>query len=221
MNNHIENDLEQLLINDIIPKIVRHYKIIRKKFGRNDKHIVLNNHPNSDQNYNNIATVKKINVSNQYKNDKLSFLNEHEWNTLDDLQNYIKEADEIIHRKYEAEILNSDFDETTLNNIKNVLNKYFDNYKDHFYIRFAPYNEDDLNYDEWKQILIERVMSLINNDYFNDLKTFNEALYEELIENSDMPIYTDTIAYSNTQYDAIKQIEDKYNKEEINILNND
>lgn len=208
MNAHIETDLYDLLKNGNINQIVRYYNVIKKSLNNLS---FVEVHQNVNE-YENVYISIPLYVKNDYLDSYLTdFNNDVYYSSTSEIYNYIDSSFNNAYDKFNKYNINADFSKSELNDLNYKIRIYINKNKDHLYIRLAPYELDVngkyYNYDDLKKYLIERAISILNRDYFNDLKTNHWISYNEIVNNSDMPTYNDLIAYSNNEYHKVKTLE--------------
>ena len=208
----INEDLYKSLELGKINKIIRHYKIIKKNFNNSNDNIIFYQIPRSDlepsendhYSYSNIFYSKpsKI-IDNDYNRDldiNGSYIK------MQDLKNTIDIEKNKAYDDFLNDVTNDDFTAEEKNELNRVVNNYNN---DHYYIRLYPYDDNDHTYAEWKKLLIDHFINIVNKEYLNNIED-KEAFYRE----NDMPGYSDIILYSESKYNTVKNIEDNEFKDE-------
>lgn len=208
----INEDLYKLLELGKINKIIRHYKIIKKNFNNSNDNIIFYQIPSSDlepskndhYSYSNIFYSKPSNIIDNDYNRALNI--DGPYIKIQDVKNSI----DIEKNKAYDDFLNDVTSDVFTTEEKNKLNDVVNNYNnDHYYIRLYPYEDDDRSYAEWKKLLIDHFINIVNKEYLNNIEN-KEAFYQE----NDMPGYSDIILYSESKYNTVKNIEDNEFKDE-------
>lgn len=219
----INEDLYKLLELGKINKIIRHYKIIKKNFNNDDVDIIFYQIPRADlepsgnnndhYSYDNIFYSKPSNIIDNYYNRNLDI--DESYTSIQELKDNIDIEKNKAYDDFLNDVTNNDFTTEEINELNNVVNNYNN---DHYYIRLYPYDDNNRTYYEWKKLLIDHFLNIINKEYLNNVKD-KEAFYKE----NDMPGYSDIILYSESKYDAVKNIEDNEFKddEQFRILTRD
>ena len=214
----INEDLYKLLELGKINKIIRHYKIIKKNFNNSNDNIIFYQIPSSDlepskndhysydlepsendhYSYNNIFYSKPSNIIDNDYNRDLDI--DGSYIKIQDLKNNIDIEKNKAYDDFLNDVTNDDFTAEEKNELNRVVNNYNN---DHYYIRLYPYKDDDRSYTEWKKLLIDHFINIVNKEYLNNIED-KEAFYKE----NDMPGYSDIILYSESKYNTVKNIED-------------
>ena len=210
----INEDLYKLLELGKINKIIRHYKIIKKNFNNSNDNIIFYQIPRSDlepsendhYSYSNIFYSKPSNIIDNDYNRDLDI--DGSYIKIQDLKNTIDIEKNKAYDDFLNDVANDDFTTEEKNKLNRVVNNYNDHY-DHYYIRLYPYKDDDRSYAEWKKLLIDHFINIVNKEYLNNIED-KEAFYQE----NDMPGYSDIILYSESKYNTVKNIEDNEFKDE-------
>ena len=202
----INEDLYKLLELGKINKIIRHYKIIKKNFNNSNDNIIFYQIPrfdlepskNDHYSYSNIFYSKPSNIIDNDYNRALDI--DGPYIKIQDLKNSIdieknKAYDDVLN-----DVTNDDFTAEEKNELNHIVNNYNN---DHYYIRLYPYDDNDHSYAEWKKLLIDHFINIINKEYLNNIED-KETFYKE----NDMPGYSDIILYSESKYNTVKNIED-------------
>lgn len=209
----INEDLYKLLELGKINKIIRHYKIIKKNFNNSNDNIIFYQIPSSDlepskndhYSYSNIFYSKPSNIIDNDYNIDLDI--DGPYIKIQDLKNSIDIKKNEAYDDFLNDVANDDFTTEEKNKLNRVVNNYHDN--DHYYIRLYPYGDDDRSYNEWKKLLIDHFINIVNKEYLNNIED-KEAFYRK----NDMPGYSDIILYSESKYNTVKNIEDNEFKDE-------
>ena len=220
----INEDLYKLLELGKINKIIRHYKIIKKNFNNSNDNIIFYQIPSSDlepskndhysydlepsendhYSYSNIFYSKPSNIIDNDYNRALDI--DGPYIKIQDLKNSIDIEKNKAYDDFLNDVTNDDFTAEEKNKLNDVVNNYNN---DHYYIRLYPYEDDDRSYAEWKKLLIDHFINIVNKEYLNNIEN-KEAFYQE----NDMPGYSDIILYSESKYNTVKNIEDNEFKDE-------
>ena len=220
----INEDLYKLLELGKINKIIRHYKIIKKNFNNSNDNIIFYQIPSSDlepskndhysydlepsendhYSYSNIFYSKPSNIIDNDYNRALDI--DGPYIKIQDLKNSIDIKKNEAYDDFLNDVTNDDFTAEEKNELNRVVNNYNN---DHYYIRLYPYEDDDRSYAEWKKLLIDHFINIVNKEYLNNIED-KEAFYQE----NDMPGYSDIILYSESKYNTVKNIEDNEFKDE-------
>ena len=210
----INEDLYKLLELGKINKIIRHYKIIKKNFNNSNGNIIFYQIPSSDlepskndhYSYSNIFYSKPSNIIDNDYNRDLDI--DGPYIKIQDIKNSIDIEKNKAYDDFLNDVTNDDFTAEEKNELNRVVNNY--NYNnDHYYIRLYPYEDNDRSYAEWKKLLIDHFINIVNKEYLNNIEN-KEAFYKE----NDMPGYSDIILYSESKYNTVKNIEDNEFKDE-------
>ena len=210
----INEDLYKLLELGKINKIIRHYKIIKKNFNNSNDNIIFYQIPSSDlepsendhYSYSNIFYSKPSNIIDNDYNIDLDI--DGPYIKIQDLKNSIDIKKNEAYDDFLNDVANDDFTTEEKNKLNRVVNNYND-HNDHYYIRLYPYKDDDRSYAEWKKLLIDHFINIVNKEYLNNIEN-KESFYQE----NDMPGYSDIILYSESKYNTVKNIEDNEFKDE-------
>ena len=210
----INEDLYKLLELGKINKIIRHYKIIKKNFNNSNDNIIFYQIPrfdlepskNDHYSYSNIFYSKPSNIIDNDYNRALDI--DGPYIKIQDLKNSIDIEKNKAYDDFLNDVTNDDFTAEEKNKLNRVVNNYNDHY-DHYYIRLYPYDDNDHSYAEWKKLLIDHFINIINKEYLNNIED-KETFYKE----NDMPGYSDIILYSESKYNTVKKIEDNEFKDE-------
>ena len=208
----INEDLYKLLELGKINKIIRHYKIIKKNFNNSNDNIIFYQIPSSDlepskndhYSYSNIFYSKPSNIIDNDYNIDLDI--DGPYIKIQDLKNSIDIKKNEAYDDFLNDVTNDNFTTKEKNELNRVVNDYNN---DHYYIRLYPYEDDDRSYAEWKKLLIDHFINIVNKEYLNNIEN-KEAFYQE----NDMPGYSDIILYSESKYNTVKNIEDNEFKDE-------
>ena len=220
----INEDLYKLLELGKINKIIRHYKIIKKNFNNSNDNIIFYQIPSSDlepskndhysydlepsendhYSYSNIFYSKPSNIIDNDYNIDLDI--DGPYIKIQDLKNSIDIKKNEAYDDFLNDVTNDNFTTKEKNELNRVVNNYNN---DHYYIRLYPYEDDDRSYAEWKKLLIDHFINIVNKEYLNNIED-KEAFYQE----NDMPGYSDIILYSESKYNTVKNIEDNEFKDE-------
>ena len=208
----INEDLYKLLELGKINKIIRHYKIIKKNFNNSNDNIIFYQIPSSDlepskndhYSYSNIFYSKPSNIIDNDYNIDLDI--DRPYIKIQDLKNSIDIKKNEAYDDFLNDVANDDFTTEEKNELNSVVNDYNN---DHYYIRLYPYEDNDRKYAEWKKLLIDHFINIVNKEYLNNIED-KEAFYQE----NDMPGYSDIILYSESKYNTVKNIEDNEFKDE-------
>ena len=220
----INEDLYKLLELGKINKIIRHYKIIKKNFNNSNDNIIFYQIPSSDlepskndhysydlepsendhYSYSNIFYSKPSNIIDNDYNIDLDI--DGPYIKIQDLKNSIDIKKNEAYDDFLNDVTNDNFTTKEKNELNRVVNNYNN---DHYYIRLYPYEDDDRSYAEWKKLLIDHFINIVNKEYLNNIEN-KEAFYQE----NDMPGYSDIILYSESKYNTVKNIEDNEFKDE-------
>ena len=209
----INEDLYKLLELGKINKIIRHYKIIKKNFNNSNDNIIFYQIPRSDlepskndhYSYSNIFYSKPSNIIDNDYNRSLDI--DGSYIKIQDVKNSIDIEKNKAYDDFLDDVTNDDFTTEEKNKLNDVVNDY--NIYDHYYIRLYPYEDNDRSYAEWKKLLIDHFINIVNKEYLNNIED-KEAFYKE----NDMPGYSDIILYSESKYNTVKNIEDNEFKDE-------
>ena len=214
----INEDLYKLLELGKINKIIRHYKIIKKNFNNSNDNIIFYQIPSSDlepskndhysydlepsendhYSYSKIFYSKPSNIIDNDYNRDLDI--NGSYTKMQDLKNTIDIEKNKAYDDFLNDVTNDDFTAEEKNELNHVVNNYNN---DHYYIRLYPYGDDDRSYAEWKKLLIDHFINIVNKEYLNNIED-KETFYQE----NDMPGYSDIILYSESKYNTVKNIED-------------
>ena len=202
----INEDLYKLLELGKINKIIRHYKIIKKNFNNSNDNIIFYQIPRSDlepsendhYSYSKIFYSKPSNIIDNDYNRDLDI--DGPYIKIQDIKNSIDIEKNKAYDDFLNDVTNDDFTAEEKNELNRVVNNYNN---DHYYIRLYPYDDNDHTYDEWKKLLIDHFINIVNKEYLNNIED-KEAFYKE----NDMPGYSDIILYSESKYNTVKNIED-------------
>ena len=195
-NSEILKDLYELLDKHIIDIIVRHYKIIKKE-NLSEDYITLSHTPLE---YSNIFYSKPINIKNIYKDTPLNINGTYE--LISTVQNQISESENYANITYKNDFINDSFTEEELLELNNVIDNFVN--ENHYYLRLYPYDDEEYNYSQWKELLIQRYMNLYNKEYFSNI---DAEKIKNNIRKSNMPSFSDLIAYSEQKYNELKKTE--------------
>lgn len=210
-----QEDIEKLLINNVLDKLVRHYKIIKKNF---DDEINLNQNPGTPDNYN-YDNICQIGVYDFNTNEFTILLDRfgyqhpnNKWGSITELQNYIKEKEIELWGKYRVELTNSInqyFTEDEYNTLYRVINQYNNSNKDNLYIRLAPPQSE-------RQNLICRYLEFYDKNFYDDLIAHGRI--NEYIKDEYMPTYNVDYIYSESKYNTVtnKKVNEIFNNLNIN-----
>jgi len=200
MNNITrEKDIYQLFDSDDINKIIRHYKVIKKRNNDNSNRYVLEQ---KFESYNdNIYNDTGISIKNNFRDNNeigghsiFDILNSEKYDSIDKLKNKLESLNQDVIREYKNNInLNDTLEESFTEEIDNIINSFDNDSKDYLYIRFAP-NESQ-KYEQ-----IERAFQIHNVSELYDKRKDNHYAFEEI------PVYNDNLIYSNKK---CKYVEDK------------
>lgn len=208
----INEDLYKLLELGKINKIIRHYKIIKKNFNNSNDNIIFYQIPrfdlepskNDHYSYSNIFYSKPSNIIDNDYNRALDI--DGPYIKIQDLKNSIDIEKNKAYDDFLNDVTNDDFTAEEKNELNRVVNNYNN---DHYYIRLYPYDDNDHTYAEWKTLLIDHFINIVNKEYLNNIED-KETFYKE----NDMPGYSDIILYSESKYNTVKKIEDNEFKDE-------
>lgn len=160
--------------------------------------------------YSNIFHTASINVKNEYRDEYLTSLNRnayHKWKNVDELKKYVNDSNTSANERYKQKSLDSDFTVEETNRLNEVINSYESEKTDHMYVRMAPFTDEERTYEEWKDFLIERYMSIDDPEYFKLLYSVYPIALHNVKEASELPTYSDIIVYGNKKYDILKKLE--------------
>ena len=198
------NDIYELLNKGYIPKIIRHYKVIkRNNYNSNVTKIESNNNYSYEyddylsqdyDNYDNCYILDSISLKNPYKNINLmsecthnrKTLNGTHYNNLNDLTEKLEELDNNAKQLYANELKFNALTDEEREQLSICVDKFNDSRADNLYIRLAPTKEMKIE-------LLERIQQLIN---YNEENIFDVGI----------PIFNDNLAYSIVAYNQIKRI---------------
>ena len=163
----INEDLYKLLELGKINKIIRHYKIIKKNFNNSNDNIIFYQIPSSDlepskndhYSYSNIFYSKPSNIIDNDYNIDLDI--DGPYIKIQDLKNSIDIKKNEAYDDFLNDVANDDFTTEEKNKLNRVVNNYND-HNDHYYIRLYPYKDDDRSYAEWKKLLIDHFINIVN-----------------------------------------------------------
>lgn len=226
-NTYIDDDNNEQRIeyeiynkdNSQVKKVLRHYKLIQKKF--NEQEISQYSVPTKNQNtieyvqynikflsqnpnnYNaNIYQDEGLSVHNEFRDNKLIFTRYY---SVEDLQNKLKDNANLAAFNY-ANKLNKDYvvEEDFISSIQECFNNYDAN--NYMYFRLAP--SLDMRVSQYERVL---KINRIYTDYEDD------EYVHELAEEGQIPIFNDNLIYSMNKYKYINQ---NIEKEQIRNLGN-
>ena len=195
---NIDKNIYKLLEDNFINNfegIVRHYKIISNTNYELNAENILSQKTDDDTFF-----INGDLVENEYLNNLIYFDNYLE--TTDDVLNRILLEQQSAYNSYRDTILNKDFTTNERSSLNSYISAYTNHAKDNLYIRFGIRPNEKYNY-------LIKLFEVYITDYFNELSENNQI---ELLDNSLLPMFNDTIIYSNKKYEYVK------NKEN-NIIN--
>lgn len=195
---NVDKNIYKLLEDNFLSNfkgIIRHYKIISNtNYELNSENIL------SQKTDDNTFYVDNDLVENNYLNHSIDFSDYLE--TTNDVLNRILLKQQYAYNEYRRTILNSDFTDEKRNSLDSYISEYVNYAKDNLYIRFGIKPTEKYDY-------LIKLFEIYVTDYFNEL---DETSQNELLDNSLLPMFNDTIIYSNKKYEYVK------NKEN-NIIN--
>ena len=225
-NTYIDDNNEQRIEYEIynkdnsqVKKVLRHYKLIQKKF--NEQEISQYSIPTKNQNtieyvqydikflsqnpnnYNaNIYQDEGLNVHNEFRDNTLIFTRYY---SVEDLQNKLKDNANLAAFNY-ANKLNKDYvvEEDFISSVQECFNNYDSN--NYMYFRLAP--SLDMRVSQYERVL---KINRIYTDYEDD------EYVHQLAEEGQIPIFNDNLIYSMNKYKYINQ---NIEKEQIRNLGN-
>ena len=197
----IAEDLYNLLFNDVIDHIVRHYRCLMKTVD-NEHRIEIDMNPEVHQNiyqFDSLVTLPTDII--------LDRLQDHNaWESVDDLYDYLNDPNNDAYVKM-REALNknvlSSLTEQERNDIS-VLIENFNNNGGDAYIMMSPYNEDHDKYILLKKELSKRILKVFSTGYYNLLLDLD--IIDNMITGERLPIYSDNIAYSVKKWEEVKKL---------------
>lgn len=186
INKRIQNDDIYKLLESGLKYIIRHYKVIKSKNYKNNEKNILSH--KLDNNY----FIADYTVIDNSEFDQLVQFNDI-YESIDEIKYKFENAKNNAYDTFKYSVINKEFSEEEIYNLRNTIIKYL-NDSDTLYIRLGIDPDN-------KEYFITKLYELYIFEYYNNL---TEEKQKEIKEQSLLPLFNDTILYSNKKYEYLK-----------------